>query len=130
MKILLDTHIWIWNLAGAEELPVHFKEIIEDEENEIWLSPISVWETIVLGEKGKIKLKPEPTQWVRKALKINDTKEAPIDIEIAIKSRELILPHQDPADRLLAATSLVCGLQLATVDKVLLKAKWLPTLPL
>jgi len=42
MKILLDTHIWIWYLAGSSNLPTPFKELLESKKNEVWLSPISV----------------------------------------------------------------------------------------
>lgn len=126
MKVLLDTHAWIWYLAGSAKLPKVLRETIEDEENGIWLSPISVLEAIVLGEKGRIKLEPNPILWARDALKECCFREAPINTEIAIRSREIRLPHQDPADRLLAATAIIYGIKLATVDKVLLKAKWLP----
>ena len=129
MKILLDTHIWIWNLSGSEALPSRFREILNNEENEIWLSPISVWETIVLAEKGRLELTLDPVSWVRRALEKNDIKEAPINIEVAVRCRELDLPHQDPADRFLAATAIIYGLELATVDRVLLKTDWLPTIP-
>ncbi len=129
MKILLDTHIWIWNLSGSEALPSRFREILNDEDNESWISPISIWETIVLAEKGRLELQPDPVSWVRRALEKGNLKEAPINIEVAIKSRELDLLHQDPADRFLAATAIIYGLELATLDRVLLKADWLPTIP-
>lgn len=129
MKILLDTHIWIWNLSGSEMLPARFREILNNEDNESWLSPISIWETIVLAEKGRLELQPDPISWVRRALEKDNIKGAPINIEVAIKSRELDLPHQDPADRFLAATAIIYGLELATLDRVLLKADWLPTIP-
>ena len=128
VKILLDTHIWIWNLSGSESLPSKFREMIDSDEHEIWLSPISIWETIVLAEKGRLELLPNPVSWVRQALEKSAAKEAPINSEVAIKSRELDLPHQDPADRFLAATAVIYGLHLATLDRVLLAADWLPTL--
>lgn len=127
MKFLLDTHIWIWNLSGSESLPQRFREVLEDDEHEIWLSPISVWESIVLAEKRRLELLPNPVSWVRLALEKSPVKEAPINHAVATKSRELNLPHQDPADRFLAATALIFGLRLATMDKVLLEANWLPT---
>jgi PIN domain nuclease of toxin-antitoxin system len=83
----------------------------------------------VLAEKGRLELEPDPVSWVRRALEQDDIKEAPINIEVAVRSSELDLPHQDPADRFLAATAIVYGLELATVDSVLLKTDWLPTIP-
>lgn len=130
MKILLDTHVWIWNLAGSKKLPLKFKEIIESDENEIWLSPVSVWEAIVLGEKGRLKLKPDPIAWVREALQQDNLREAPLNNEVAIRSRQLKFPYQDPADRFLAATAMIYGLELATLDDRLIQAEWLSTVPL
>jgi PIN domain nuclease of toxin-antitoxin system len=54
LKVLLDTHIWLWYLLGDEQLFENLKEIIQDCNNELWLSPISVWETVVLAQKGRI----------------------------------------------------------------------------
>ena len=63
MKLLVDTHIWIWNLAGSKRIPVAFRKAIASDKTEAWLSPISVWETLVLAEKGRIRLKPDPISW-------------------------------------------------------------------
>ncbi|WP_366053645.1 PIN domain-containing protein [Microcoleus sp. PH2017_34_RAT_O_A] len=78
--------------------------------------PISIWETLILAEKGQISLKPDPVTWVNLALKTLETHEAPMNHAIAILSREIALPHQDPGDRFIAATAIYYGLRLATVD--------------
>jgi PIN domain nuclease of toxin-antitoxin system len=65
---------------------------------------------------------------VREALQNTSAKEVPLNAEVAIRSRELDLPHQDPADRFLPATALIYGLEMATSDRALLSAEWLPTL--
>lgn len=127
MKLLLDTHIWIWNLAGSERLPEYFRETINQNKTEVWLSPISIWETLILAEKGKLKLEPDSFVWVREALKRWPVKEAPINNNISIKSREIDLPHQDPADRFISATALIYDLSVMTLDERLLSAPWLPT---
>jgi PIN domain nuclease of toxin-antitoxin system len=130
MKILLDTHIWLWHLFGSEELPQHILTQIDSSENEIWISPISLWEALILAEKRKITLKRDPSKFIRESLEAYPCREAALNREVAIKSREVALPHQDPADRFIAATTLVYDLQLATVDDHLTKAAWLPTLDL
>jgi len=127
MKLLLDTHIWIWYLGGSEKLPARFKKILADKKTELLLSPISVWETLLLASKGRIVLQPDPAGWVREALKRWPLKEAPLTCAIAIKSHGLDLPHPDPADRFLAATTLVYDLRLMTLDERLRSAPWLPT---
>jgi PIN domain nuclease of toxin-antitoxin system len=68
MKLLLDTHIWIWYLSGNSRLSETLQTIIYDETTELWLSPISIWEALLLGEKGKIILEPNPTQSVQNSL--------------------------------------------------------------
>lgn len=128
MKLLLDTHVWIWYLSGNERLSKTLQTAIKDDLNELWLSPISIWEAMLLAEKGRIILKPTLEKWVQNSLQELATKEAPVSNEIAILSRQLSLEHQDPADRFIAATAVHLGLVLATVDKQLTKADWLKTL--
>ena len=130
MKILLDTHIWIWHLQSSEKLPESLKVLLIDPQTELWISPVSAWEMMILAEKGKIRMEPNASVCIRRAIDSNDFKQAPLNMEVAIKSREVNLPHKDPADRFLAATSLVYDLPLATVDTHLLKAEWLSTIPL
>ena len=128
MKILLDTHIWIWYLSGSARLSKRYRETLDRDNNQIWLSPISVWETLVLAEKGKLSLRPEPNSWIQQSLKRWPIKEAPLNIQVSIRSRQLDLPHQDPADRFISATALIYDLTLMTIDERLISAPWLPTL--
>lgn len=130
MRILLDTHIWIWHLQSSEKLPASLKTLLTNQQNELWISPISAWETMILAARGKVRLEPNAQAGIRKAMDTGDFKQAPLNMEVAIKSREVDLPHQDPADRFLAATSLVYDLPLATIDIHLLEAEWLSTVPL
>ena len=78
-------------------------------------------------DQGRIRLKPDPISWVQEALNRWPVKEAPLNIAVSIKSRELDLPHQDSADRFLAATAVIYGLRLMTLDEQLRSATWLPT---
>lgn len=128
MKLLLDTHVWIWYLSGNERLSETLQTAITDDNNELWLSPISIWEALLLAEKGRIVLKPTPEEWIQDSLQELNTKEAPLSNEIAILSRQLKLEHQDPADRFIAATAIHLDFILATVDNRLTKASWLKTL--
>ncbi|NET24677.1 type II toxin-antitoxin system VapC family toxin [Okeania sp. SIO1I7] len=116
MRILLDTHIWIWYLLDNKRLSLQLQGAIADPNNEIWLSPISVWEALVLAEKGRISVQPDPVTWVNLALQTIETREAPMNHAIAILSRQVVLPHKDPADRFIVATAIYYGLILATVD--------------
>jgi PIN domain nuclease of toxin-antitoxin system len=128
MKILLDTHIWIWYLFDNPQLSQNLRTAIADPANEIWLSPITIWEILLLGQKGKLSLPPDPVTWVENALDALETREAVLNHAIAILSRELACPHEDPADRFLAATAIHYNLQLATVDHKLTAMSSVPTI--
>ena len=122
MKYLLDTHIWLWSLLAPEKLKSAIVQVLEDQENELFISPITVWETLVLAEKGRIELAPSPSAWVIEALERSPVKETPLSHNIAIKSRSIELPHQDPADRFIAATAWEHDLILITEDEKLQSA--------
>ncbi|NEO43506.1 MAG: type II toxin-antitoxin system VapC family toxin, partial [Moorea sp. SIO4A3] len=59
MKILLDTHIFLWFISGDTMLSTDVQDIIRDPDNEVYLSVVSVWEAIVKYQLGKLPL-PEP----------------------------------------------------------------------
>src|SRR4029077_11907107 len=67
MKFLLDTHIWLWSALEPARLSKRVKAALENRDNELWLSPISVWETLVLARKKRVILESTPEEWVRLA---------------------------------------------------------------
>ncbi len=117
MRLLLDTHIWLWNFQEQKRLGRRVLRHIQDEENELWLSPISTWEALTLNYKGRIRINENLATWLERATA--GTREAPLTHEIALVARQLAL-HQDPADRILAATAEVLDLTLVTADERLL----------
>ncbi len=125
MKLLLDTHIWLWYALGNPQLLDNLRSIIASDATELWLSPISVWEVMLLAEKGQISLQSSPTDWINQSLELLSIRETPLNHQIAILSRQIDLPHQDPADRFIVATAVYYELQLATVDVNLTSATWL-----
>jgi len=130
LRLLLDTHIILWSTAEPERLSQKVVDKMADPETELWFSPISVWEILVLAEKGRILLKGDRTKAVRDIFRQAPFKEAPLNREVAIQSRrEGLLPHHDPADRFLAATALVYHLTLITADKRIIQAGTVPVLP-
>jgi PIN domain nuclease of toxin-antitoxin system len=117
VKLLLDTHIWLWALHDPGRLGRRVLREVRDPENELWLSPISTWEALTLHVKGRIHLRGDWKAWLAQATA--GTREAPLTHEIALVARQLSL-HQDPADRILAATAQVLRLTLVTADERLL----------
>ena len=122
MRLLLDTHIWLWAVSDADRLAPRVREAIADPEAEIWLSPVTIWETLMLARRGRIQMTSDPIVWVRERLAHGPFREAPLGWEVAIESRVIALDHEDPADRFLAATARVYGLTLVTADHRLLRA--------
>jgi PIN domain nuclease of toxin-antitoxin system len=103
------------------------RSALDGDLDELWLSPVSVWELALLRERGRVQLDEGPRAWIEEALRRVPLREASLTREVALVSTEVDLPHRDPADRLLAATALVHGLTLMTVDERLTAADWLPT---
>ncbi|MBL4904118.1 MAG: type II toxin-antitoxin system VapC family toxin [Desulfocapsa sp.] len=93
MKLLLDTHILLWSLLEPEKLGKHTAEILDNPDNEIWLSPITIWEIIVLAEKRRISLNKEPKKWLAKVLKQLPLREAPLNFHVAMESRYITVRH-------------------------------------
>jgi len=118
LKLLLDTHIWLWSLIEPARLGKRTLEELQNPQNELWLSPINTWEALTLHDKGRVYLSSDLQNWV--ARNTAPFREAPVTHEIAAASRHLQLPHRDPADRFLAATAQVLDLTLVTADVRLL----------
>jgi PIN domain nuclease of toxin-antitoxin system len=118
LKLLLDTHIWLWSLAEPTRLARRVRAELKDPGNELWLSPVSTWEALMLNARGRIRLHGDLGDWVTRATA--RMREAPLTHEIVVAAQQLPLPHPDPADRFLAATAGILGLTLVTADERLL----------
>ena len=118
MKLLLDTHIWLWALREPSRLSRRVLQELRDSRNELWLSPVSTWEALLLHAKGRIRLHGNVREWLADATA--HFHEAPLTHEIVVAAGELHLSHPDPADRFIAATAGTLGLTLVTADERLL----------
>ena len=117
MKLLLDTHIWVWSVAEDSRLTDTVRRVLGDPLHELWISSISTWEVLILAERGRLVLDPDARSWVRQALSDAPVREAPVTIDVALASRSVRLDNQDPADRFIAASAMVFGLTLVTADR-------------
>lgn len=128
MKLLLDTHIWIWSISEPERLAKRVALALSNPDNELWLSPVNSWEVVLLVEKKRAQMIPDAERWIRENTRTPPFNEAVLTHEVALQAAAVPLPHRDPADRLLVATAMVYGLTLVTADERLLRCKNLPLL--
>ncbi len=129
MKLLLDTHILLWSILEPGKLSKKVFSELNSAKNEFWLSPITTWEILILAKKNRINLKTaNPSQWIKKVYSKIPFKEAAINHEIAIKSQDVELPHNDPADRFLVSTAIIHNLTLVTADQYLIDSQQVKTL--
>ena len=121
MKYLLDTHIWLWSALQPERLSRRVAMTLADPGNELFLSPISVWELVILVRKGRFRLRPDIPTWVANSLSELRLIEAPFTVEVPLAMSLLSFSHADPADRFLAASAKVFDLTLVTADEKLIR---------
>lgn len=120
MRLLLDTHVWLWFLLGSKDLKASHRKLIESENADVWLSPISIWEAMLLIERGRLPVSGEAQEWIATALATMPLREASLSFEIAHRSRQIRVQTSDSADRFIAASAAVLDLTLITYDKNLL----------
>ncbi len=128
MKFLLDTHIWLWAVNQPDKLSRAVRRELQKSSNELYLSPVSIWEAHQLDSRGRIRLKPGFSQWIVQTLAETPLREAPLNFAVAIRSTQFELPQPDVGDTFIASTASVFDLTLITADSQLLACSWLKTL--
>ena len=129
MKLLLDTHIWLWSIGEPHRLSRRIAKELDSSENELWLSSVSLWEAFLLHRKGRLQITNDFSSWARSVLGLIPIIEAPLSFEVALALPTITLPHSDPADFFLAASSKAFGLTLVTADRNLLRGSGFAVLP-
>jgi len=117
MKFLLDTHIWIWIHLAPWKLAPEVMHHLENPANELWLSPLSIWELVLLVEKKRLELDADLGDWVQYSVEELDLQEASFTSAIAHELPFTLLGYRDPGDRFLVATAKVYDLILVTADQ-------------
>jgi PIN domain nuclease of toxin-antitoxin system len=130
LKVLLDTHIWVWWLLPDSQLPVRERKALDRIANDggIYLPAICQWEAQMLHTKKRIELPlPFPT-WLRRATAPDMLTILPLDAEAVIALGDLPTTfHGDPADRMIVATARAHCLPLATHDDAIKKSRVVKT---
>lgn len=112
MRLLLDTHVFLWSVADSPELPKKAKDAIRDAD-EVFVSAASLWEISIKVGLGKLKANPQ--EFVR-AISASGFTELPITALHAAQVETLPEHHKDPFDRLLVAQALTEPMHLLTAD--------------
>jgi len=128
MKLLLDTHIWIWALQSPEKLSRKVRRELERSTNDLYLSPVSIWEAHHLVQRKRLRVRNGFTQWLDDVMDRVPLQEAPFNFAVAASAARIELPQSDLGDIFLTATALVFDLTLVTSDAQLLDCSWLKTL--
>ena len=122
MRILLDTHIFLWFISGDVRLSAEVRDSIREPDNEVYLSAVSVWEAVVKHQLGKLPLPEHPRTYLPKQRELHQIVSLALDESSVIQLAKLPPLHRDPFDRMLicaicqALQALQNGLTIATVD--------------
>lgn len=120
MRLLLDTHIFLWFVGGDKRLAAALRQIITDPDNDVYLSVVSLWEAIIKYQIGKLPLPEAPEIYIPRLREQEDILSLPVDEASVAQVARLPLLHRDPFDRLLIGQALQHGLMLVTDDTAIL----------
>lgn len=120
MKLLLDTHVWLWWNTEPDRLSTTARRQIGDPSNEVFVSAASVWEMAIKRRLGKLPLSEPVAAYVARRLAADDIRALAVSIEHAAAVETLELRHRDPFDRLLIVQARHEGLRLLTSDEQVL----------
>ena len=118
MRVLLDTHAFLWAAADAPELGRRARKRYLDPETDLLLSVASVWEMAIKTGLGKLRLTVPLDELVERGIEGQGIALLPIALEHALAVRALPFHHRDPFDRLLAAQALAEGVPILSADCV------------
>src|SRR2546421_5252375 len=106
MKLLLDTHVFLWFITGDHRLPNELQENIRDTDNDVYLSVVSVWEAIIKYQFGKLPLPEPPDTYLPRQREQHLIASLPIDEASVAQLANLPPLHRDPFDRILICQAL------------------------
>jgi PIN domain nuclease of toxin-antitoxin system len=117
LRLLLDTHCWLWWLIAPEKLSSIAQEAMKDLDNELWLSVASIWEIGIKYKSGKLNLPQPPDRFIPQQIQADQLSILSITSNHALKAADLPLNHKDPFDRMLIAQVSLEGLSILTNDQ-------------
>jgi len=116
MKVLIDTHVFLWWITNDPRLSPRAREIIADSANVVFLSAASGWEIAIKAKLGRLRLPDEPERFILKQLELNVIEVLPVQMSHALHVYALPYHHRDPFDRLLIAQARLEKVPILTAD--------------
>jgi len=116
LKLLLDTHVFLWAISDPDRLSSRARELIKDARNEVLLSVVSAWEIAVKASLGKLAVPHPAVTFVQRQLERHQIGVLPLRLSHLSALEKLPWHHRDPFDRMLVAQCLDEGASLITVD--------------
>ncbi|NJL29752.1 MAG: type II toxin-antitoxin system VapC family toxin [Thermoanaerobaculia bacterium] len=118
MRILLDTHCWLWMQVSPEKLSAQARDLLTDPTSQLYLSAASSWEIGIKWTLGKLALPAPPIEYVPRSMERHGVRGLAVEHRHTLHMTTFPLHHRDPFDRLLLAQAQLEKLALMTVDRV------------
>jgi PIN domain nuclease of toxin-antitoxin system len=116
MRILIDTHVFLWYVSADRKLPAGYRAAIQDPTNDAFLSTASIWEAVIKHQLGKLPLPGPAAEYLVRQRLAHFVDTLMINEETIVALSGLPPHHRDPFDRLIVAHAIQHGLTIATVD--------------
>lgn len=121
MRILIDTHCWLWIQVSPERIAPQVLSLLEDPAHELYLSAASSWEIAIKYRLGKLSLPTPPTKYVPSRMTASGVKGLAVEHAHALHVSELPPLHRDPFDRLIVAQGILESMTIASGDSKVLQ---------
>jgi PIN domain nuclease of toxin-antitoxin system len=118
VRVLIDTHVFIWYVQNSERLPRLVAALINDGRNDILFSIASVWEMAIKQSTGKLNLGVPYASFIEEQMRLNNMELLPVRLEHLEVVTTLPFHHRDPFDRILIAQAIVEDIILISADSV------------
>ena len=116
MRVLLDTHAWLWLLSAPKRIESSTLRVLESPDNELYLSAVSSWEIVIKHATKKLDLPGAPAELMPEWMETTDVRILSIDFGHTLDVASLPLHHRDPFDRMLIAQSRIEDMPIVTRD--------------
>lgn len=120
MRLLIDTHVWLWSLAEPARLSKQARSLLENVDNEVLFSVVCSWEIVTKHSLGKLKLPEPPDAFIPEQLKVQRLAALPLTLQHTLEAARLPWHHRDPFDRMLIAQARCERIPFLTADRKIL----------